>query len=125
MRWSLPGGRGTDGDTVVLDAAPVVRFVGDLHVGDGGHNDGFGRKDGELEAYLERSAATCDALVVMGDALDVPQALGARRALRAHPRVRAALAAAARRTRVLFLCGNHDPTADYARLFPGARACAP
>lgn len=109
---------------MVLDARAVVRFVGDLHLGDGGGNDGFGRKDDDLVAFLERAAPACDALVVMGDALDVPQALGARRALRAHPRVRQALQAAARRTRVVFLRGNHDPDVDYARLFPGARACS-
>jgi len=65
----------------VPDQAPrlpgdaVVRFVGDLHLGDGAHNDGFGDSDEALAEFLTDCATSCEAVVFMGDTLDLPQAL--------------------------------------------------
>ena len=106
-----------------LPASTVARFFGDLHLGDGGRNDAFGRKDRLLVDQLADCARTCDAVVFMGDALDVPQGFTVRRILRAHPSVARALTELAAQVPVFFVRGNHDWTVDYDSLFPGARAC--
>ena len=110
--------------TVTLNAARKrVRFVGDLHLGDGSHTDSFGAKDALLVGFLQQCQRTCDAVVFMGDAVDLPQAWHVDRVRRAHPEVFEALATLADRLPVFFIRGNHDWTVDYARLFKGARGC--
>lgn len=106
----------------MTDAPPTrVRFVGDLHLGDGGRNDAFGANDQRLARFLEESGACCDAVVFMGDAFDLPQAFNVRRITKAHPEASEALAALCRETDVRFVRGNHDYDVDYPRHFHGAR----
>ncbi len=115
------------GPIVDLPIGTHTRFVGDLHLGDGGRNDAFGRPrsgDERLVALLRECPGECDAVVFMGDALDVPQAFTLSRILRAHGPVIAAMRELARSpVRVIFVRGNHDFRVDYEGLFPGALAC--
>jgi hypothetical protein len=95
----------SDRERAHIAASSVVRFIGDLHLGDGAKNDAFGDKDELLAGLLAECAGTSDAVVFMGDAIDVPQALSARRAARAHPLAMRAIEALSRRTRVVFIRG--------------------
>ncbi|MFQ5479281.1 MAG: UDP-2,3-diacylglucosamine diphosphatase [Candidatus Binatia bacterium] len=106
-----------------LPASSVVRFVGDLHLGDGGRNDAFGANDSLLVGFLRECESTCDAVVFMGDAFDLPQAWTVTRIVRAHESVMRAIESLASRIRVVFIRGNHDWNVDYPRLFDGAEAC--
>jgi UDP-2,3-diacylglucosamine pyrophosphatase LpxH len=96
-----------------------VCFVGDVHLGDGAWNDGFGRKDELLLELLARCPEDYEAVVFMGDLLDPPQAFGLRRIGRAHARVLEGLERLCRRMRVFVVPGNHDWRVDYEGLFPG------
>jgi len=100
-----------------------VRFVGDLHLGDGASNDPFGDKDRALVDFLSASESACDAVVFMGDAFDLPQAWTVGRIVRAHPEAVRSIEQLAERIPVFFIRGNHDWTVDYEGIFPGARAC--
>lgn len=100
-----------------------MRFVGDLHLGDGSSHDSFRREDRRLIAFLRECEGACDAVVFMGDALDIPQAWTLRRALRAHPGVVRTIRSLASRVQVVFVRGNHDWNVDYERVFPGASVC--
>ncbi len=107
-----------------LPESRVVRFIGDLHLGDGGRNDGFGSNDRLLSEYLADAEGACDAVVFMGDAFDLPQAWSIRRIARAHPAAMRAIAALAKgRAEVIFVRGNHDWDVAYERVFPGAKRC--
>ncbi len=106
-----------------LPGDTVVRFVGDLHLGDGAHNDGFGDSDDALAAFLATCPGSCEAVVFMGDTFDLPQALGLRRVLRRHARAVDAIDALSRRQPVYFVRGNHDWRVDFEALFPAAVAC--
>ncbi len=101
----------------------VVRFLCDLHLGDGSATDAFGAKDGLLVEVLEDCGRTCDAVVFMGDAIDLPQAWRIGRVQRAHAPVFEALRRLCRRVEVWFVRGNHDWNVDYERLLPGSRRC--
>lgn len=109
--------------TVRLPSDTVVRFVGDLHLGDGAHNDTFGHNDHRLVEFLRECESSCDAVVFMGDAFDLPQAWTVRRIGRAHPDVVRAIERLSQHLPVFFILGNHDWTVDYAHLFPRSQAC--
>lgn len=101
-----------------LPTDAVIRFVGDVHLGDGSRSDLFGTKDTLLVDYLRESAVRADAVVFMGDAIDLPQALSARRVRAAHPDVFREIERLSRQIRVIFVRGNHDWAVDYPSLFP-------
>jgi UDP-2,3-diacylglucosamine pyrophosphatase LpxH len=101
----------------------VIRFVGDLHLGDGARNDLFGHKDTLLAGFARDCEKTCDAVVFVGDTIDLPQAWTPRRVLRAHPGIARAIESLSRKVQVVFIRGNHDWTVDYGQLFPRARVC--
>lgn len=105
-----------------IDGA-VVRFVGDVHMGDGGRSDLFRGKDDLFVATLAAAGAECDLVVFMGDAVDLPQAFLVRRVAAAHPEAFRALEDLTRRTEVVFLRGNHDWNVHYDALFPAGRTC--
>lgn len=116
--------RKTDGRSDLrLPADSVTRIIGDLHLGDGGVNDGFLGMDRLLLDYLRRCESGCDALVLLGDIVDPQQALSLRRIQRAHGGCLRALRRLARRTRLVVVLGNHDWDVDYARLLPGVEVC--
>ena len=108
---------------ISLPEGSVVRFVGDLHLGDGGSNDTFGGRDKVLADFLDSCVGRCDAVVFMGDALDVPQSWTAARILRAHPLACAAITDLCEQQTVCFIRGNHDWTVDYTDIFPQSRVC--
>ena len=110
-------------ECLTLPAGSRMRFVGDLHLGDGASNDAFGDKDPLLVRSLEAWSTDCDAVVFMGDAFDVPQAWSPKRLARAHPAVCAAIERLRRTVQVVFVRGNHDWRVDYEALFPRARSC--
>lgn len=101
----------------------VVRFFGDLHMGDGGRNDLFRDSERPFLDTVAEAAADCDLVVFMGDAVDLPQAFRVRRAAAAHREAFRAIEAATKRTDVVFLRGNHDWNVDYDELFPDGRMC--
>ncbi len=100
-----------------------MRFVGDAHLGDRGRSDLFGSKDHALIAFLADCERAADAVVFMGDMLDVPQALGAARIVRARPEVAAAVERLSRKVSVVVVRGNHDAGLAYERFFPRVRTC--
>ncbi|MCL4292514.1 MAG: metallophosphoesterase family protein [Acidimicrobiia bacterium] len=110
-------------DHLSLPGSTTACFVGDLHLGDGGRNEVFRTPDARLVELLEDGARRYDAIVFMGDAVDLAQGWSTRRVLAAHPAVAAAIASAAARTQVVFVRGNHDWNVDYEAAFPAARAC--
>ncbi len=97
-----------------------VTFFGDLHLGDGSRSDLFHGKDELLVDELRACPERCDAVVFMGDAVDLPQALRVRRVAAAHGGVFEAIEQLSREVRVIFVRGNHDWRVDYAELFPGS-----
>ncbi len=101
----------------------VVRFVGDLHLGDGGRNDAFGPNDSILTRFLRECRSCCDSVVFMGDAFDPPQAWSVRRIARAHESVLRAIEELSEHVRVIFIRGNHDWNVPYDRLFRRAHVC--
>ncbi len=109
--------------TVSLPPVTRVLFLSDLHLGDGGRTDLFGPQDHRLAEFLHAQQSRVDAMVLLGDIVDLPQALHHRRIRRAHPVAWRALESLARQTPVFFVRGNHDWTVDYEALFPGARRC--
>ncbi len=113
----------TTGPEPRLPGDAVVRFVGDLHLGDGAHNDGFAGGDRALAAFLGECASSCEAVVFMGDTFDLPQALTLGRALRRHAEAVRAIDALSRRLPVFVLRGNHDWRVDFGSVFPAATAC--
>ena len=68
--------------------------------------------------FLRKCEQECDAVVFMGDAMDLPQAFSMRRILRAHPLVARAIERLCQRSKVYFILGNHDWTTDYEGMFP-------
>lgn len=113
--------RGGRQPVFTLDSRTITRFIGDLHLGDGGRNDSFGGQDDRLVQFLADCEGTCDAVVFMDDAFDLPQAFAVRRICRRHPRVIEQIQRLAKRIQVVFLLGNHDWTVAYEQLFPEAR----
>ncbi len=113
----------TDTGTLRLPEGTVTRFVGDVHLGDGGRNDVFGDKDETLVEFLRGCETSCDAVVFMGDTIDLPQGFSARRILRAHREVARALEKLTGQVQVVFIRGNHDWTVAYEDLFARSRAC--
>lgn len=103
-----------------LDSDSVVRFVGDLHLGDGANNDVFGAKDGLLTRFLTECQGSCDTVVLMGDVFDLPQAWRAGRVIRAHREVVKALTVLSCQMQLVVLRGNRDWSLDYTDLFPRA-----
>ncbi len=110
-------------DALILPAGTVTRFVGDVHLGDGGRNDVFGAKDDMLLSYLRDCGSACDAVVFMGDMIDLAQGWRARRVLNARTEVARTIASLSERVQVVFVRGNHDWSVDYEAIFPRARAC--
>ncbi|MCC7078896.1 MAG: metallophosphoesterase family protein [Acidimicrobiia bacterium] len=106
-----------------LPAGTAACFVGDLHLGDGAGNDLFTDKDSTLVPYLESCPDRFDAVVFMGDVIDIPQGWSARRILAAHADVAAGIESLTAKLPVYFVRGNHDWRVDYPRLFPGATHC--
>jgi len=98
-------------EAVVLDPGQRVLVVSDLHLGDGGVADAFGRKDDALRGLLEHARRAADVLVIAGDGFDLAQAWSLERIVAAHRRVLEELSALARELPVYYLEGNHDAPA--------------
>ncbi len=94
--------------TARLPLAGRFHFVSDLHLGDGGPSDAFGRKDDRLRSFLDEVASRGDALVIVGDGFDIAQAWSLERIVAAHRAVIDDLCALSRTTPVYYLRGNHE-----------------
>jgi hypothetical protein len=102
-----------------LPASARVYLISDLHLGDGGPSDAFGRKDDRLRALFDEVAQRGDALVIGGDGFDVAQAWSIDRILEAHRAVAEDLARLAEVVEVHYLAGNHEGSgAALARALP-------
>jgi UDP-2,3-diacylglucosamine pyrophosphatase LpxH len=109
--------------SVSLAETTSALFLSDLHIGDGSRADLFARQDDRLISFLTRWRDEADAIVLLGDILDIPQAWTVRRIRAAHQELWRFLSRLAQETRVVFVRGNHDWTLSYAELFPGATCC--
>ena len=115
----MPSGEATFEPTARVETGARVRVVSDLHLGDGGASDAFGRKDDRLRRFFDDVAARADVLVIAGDGFDVAQAWSMARICDAHPRVIEDLTALARTIDVYYLRGNHEGTGrEIARHLP-------
>lgn len=92
-------------------------------MGDGARNDLFAGKDGTMISYLGSRPDRFDAVVFMGDVIDIPQGWTARRILSAHPEVAACIDRLTRKMPVYFVRGNHDWHVDYGKIFPHSTHC--
>lgn len=104
----MPRGEATFEETARVDAGARVRIVSDLHLGDGGAADAFGRKDDLFRRFLDDVAARADVLVIGGDGFDVAQGWSMARICDAHLKVVEDLTALARTIDVYYLRGNHE-----------------
>jgi UDP-2,3-diacylglucosamine pyrophosphatase LpxH len=86
-----------------LAADGCYLMLSDLHLGDGGRTDLFGRKDELLLDLLERRASEVDAILLAGDVLDALQARHPERVRRAHRAVLERIEGLARRQPVWYL----------------------
>ena len=91
-----------------LETAKVY-FVSDVHLGDGSHADAFQGKDHYFLEFLDEVERKASTLVILGDALDFEQAWYFSRIMRAHNEVITKLTRLARKIRVVYVYGNHDP----------------
>lgn len=113
----------SNSDLLKIPESATVRFVGDVHLGDGSRNDLFRQKDRLLTKKLQEWAEDSDAIVFMGDFFDLPQAMSAQRIVRAHREVVETVRRISRQVRVVLVQGNHDWRVDYSGIFPTAKSC--
>ena len=104
--------------TVQLPADRRVCLISDLHFGDGGASDAFGRKDDHFRRFLDRVASRADTLVIAGDGFDLAQAWSMERIVDAHRAVIDDLIALSRTIDVYYLRGNHEGSAAALRSVP-------
>lgn len=99
------------------NVAPVVKrlspdrpvyFISDMHLGDGTRTDIFMAKDRALLKLLDRAKEEGARLVIVGDAVDVHQAIGLTRIIKAHGPVLRTISELADTNGVVYLVGNHD-----------------
>ena len=108
---------------VRLDPSSPFLFLSDLHFGDGSRTDLFAGQDARLVDFLDQHRHRVEALVFLGDVIDLPQAGWAKRVIRAHEEVIEYLRELVAARRVIFVRGNHDWWVDYEGIFPGATCC--
>jgi UDP-2,3-diacylglucosamine pyrophosphatase LpxH len=109
--------------TARLAAEACYLMLSDLHLGDGGRTDLFGRKDALLIDLLDRRAPEVEGILLAGDILDSLQARHPGRVRRAHRGVLERLEEVARRRPVWYLLGNHDEPRFVTELLPSSRLC--
>ncbi len=104
--------------TIRLPIDRRVCLISDLHLGDGGASDPFGRKDDLLRDFLDRVASRAETLVIAGDGFDLAQAWSMERIVDAHRAVIDDLIALSRSIDVIYLRGNHEGSAAALRSVP-------
>jgi UDP-2,3-diacylglucosamine pyrophosphatase LpxH len=110
--------------SIRLPAEGSYLLLSDLHLGNGGPTDEFGRNDRALLDLLEAWLPRTDAIVLNGDVLDALQAKRPARIRTAHSAVLGRLQEISRRLPVCHVIGNHDNVAYVDRLLPGVRRCS-